>query len=91
MNTYLENYLEEKRDDLPFHKKVSLILGTQEEVEWKDMEEYVKNFPLPDYGFTPDGEYPICNIEKGNADITMEFDVNDIMEEGTLFVKVCPL
>lgn len=73
--------------NLPFHKKVSLILGTQEEVEWKDMEEYVKNFPLPDYGFTPDGEYPICNIEKGNADITMEFDVNDIMEEGTLFVK----
>lgn len=73
--------------NLPFHKKVSLILGTQEEVEWKDMEKYVKNFPLPDYGFTPDGEYPICNIEKGNADITMEFDVNDIMEEGTLFVK----
>lgn len=72
---------------LPFKKKVSLILGTQEEVEWTDMEEYVKKYPLPDYGFTPDGEYPICNIEKGNADITMEFDVKDPMDKGTLCIE----
>lgn len=68
--------------DLPFKKKVSLILGTQEEVEWTDMEAYVKKYPLPDYGFTPDGEYPICNIEKGNGDITMEFDVKDSEDGG---------
>ncbi|HQC81868.1 MAG TPA: M20/M25/M40 family metallo-hydrolase, partial [Bacillota bacterium] len=48
---------------IPFKKKVQLILGTQEEVEWTDMQAYVQNFPLPDYGFTPDGEFPICNIE----------------------------
>ena len=50
---------------LPFHKKVQIVLGTQEEVEWTDMGTYVKEFPLPDYGFTPDGEFPLCNIEKG--------------------------
>ena len=33
------------------------------------MRAYVKNFPLPNYGFTPDGEYPLCNIEKGMIDI----------------------
>jgi succinyl-diaminopimelate desuccinylase len=32
------------------------------------MDEYVKQYPLPDYGFTPDGSYPICNIEKGYID-----------------------
>jgi succinyl-diaminopimelate desuccinylase len=58
-------------------KKVQLILGTQEEVEWTDMDAYVAEYPLPDYGFSPDGEYPICNIEKGCADYTLEFDVND--------------
>ena len=58
---------------LPLHKKVQLIIGTQEEVEWTDMDEYVKYYPLPDYGFTPDGAYPICNIEKGFIDHTMEF------------------
>ncbi len=61
---------------LPLHKKVQLIIGTQEEVEWTDMDKYVKEYPLPDYGFTPDGVYPICNIEKGYIDHTMEFDVS---------------
>ncbi len=61
---------------LPLEKKVQLILGTQEEVEWNDMNAYVREFPLPDYGFTPDGEFPICNIEKGILDITLSFPVN---------------
>lgn len=58
---------------LPLKKKVQFILGTREETEWTDMEAYVKQFPLPDYGFTPDGEFPVCNIEKGGIDIKMEF------------------
>ena len=62
---------------LPFKKKVQLIIGTQEEVDWTDMEAYVKEYRLPDYGFTPDGEYPICNIEKGVMDVTMEFYVKE--------------
>lgn len=49
----------------PIRKKVQMILGTQEEVEWEDMDAYVRSYPLPDYGFTPDGEFPLCNIEKG--------------------------
>lgn len=62
---------------IPLKKKVQLILGTQEEVEWTDMDAYVANYKLPDYGFSPDGEYPICNVEKGTADFTIEFDIKD--------------
>ena len=54
-------------------KKIQMILGTQEEVEWSDMEGYVANYPLPDYGFTPDGEFPLCNIEKGCMDVELRF------------------
>lgn len=54
----------------PF-KKTQMILGTREETEWSDMYAYVEKYPLPDYGFTPDGEFPICNIEKGVASLTM--------------------
>lgn len=61
----------------PARKKVQLILGTQEEVEWIDMEEYVGNYPLPDYGFTPDGEFPLENIEKGICDIVMKFSADE--------------
>lgn len=63
--------------ELPMYKKAQLIIGTQEEVEWTDMHEYVRHYPLADYGFTPDGEYPICNIEKGCMDIEITFDFND--------------
>ena len=72
---------------LPMHKKVQLILGTQEEVEWVDMYAYVDKYPLPDYGFSPDGEYPICNIEKGSVDQLMEFDVKDEAEPAGLYLK----
>lgn len=56
------------------YKNVRLIIGTQEEVSWVDMDQYVKTEPLPDYGFTPDGEFPVQNIEKGIADYEFEFD-----------------
>lgn len=52
-------------------KKIQFILGTREETQWTDMDAYVKKYPLPDYGFTPDGEFPICNIEKGVATLEM--------------------
>ena len=61
---------------VPLRKKIQLILGTQEEVKWTDMEAYVREFPLPDYGFTPDGEYPMCNIEKSCIDLELSFPLD---------------
>ncbi len=72
---------------LPLQKKVQLIMGTQEEVEWVDMDQFVKEYPLPDYGYTPDGEYPICNIEKGTVDQCLEFDVRDDKEPEGVYLK----
>ena len=60
-----------KDEKKSFFKKVQLILGTREEAEWTDMASFVSKYPLPDYGFTPDGEFPVCNIEKGAASITL--------------------
>ncbi len=58
---------------ITLHKTIRMIIGTQEEIEWTDINEYVKHYPMPDYGFTPDGEYPLCNIEKGVMDCVMKF------------------
>ena len=57
----------------PLHKKIRMIIGTQEEVEWVDMYEYVAKYDLPDYAFTPDGHFPIGNVEKGYYDLVMNF------------------
>ncbi len=72
-----------KESGLEPKKKIQLILGTQEEVDWVDMREYVKKEKLPDYAFTPDGEYPLCNIEKGivDADFCYEISEKDIKPE----------
>lgn len=60
------------------HKKIQMILGTQEEVDWTDMDAFMASKPkLPDYGFTPDGEFPLCNIEKGIVDGDMVFNVDE--------------
>ena len=75
---------------LPFKKKIQLILGTQEEVKWTDMNAYVKEYPLPDYGFTPDGEFPICNIEKGGIDFNMVLPLGELVgeENGEYLVNI---
>ncbi len=57
----------------PLQKTVRMIIGTQEEVEWVDMIEYVLNYDLPDYAFTPDSSFPISNVEKGYYDLIMNF------------------
>ena len=47
------------------NKKVRLIFGTDEETSWADMRFYKEHEPLPDIAFSPDGQYPIINAEKG--------------------------
>jgi len=46
-------------------KKVRMILGLDEETKWEGMEYYFSKEPMPDYGFTPDAEFPAINGEMG--------------------------
>src|SRR5699024_854074 len=51
--------------DLPVSKKIRFIIGTDEESGWMCMDHYLANEPIPDFGFSPDAEFPIINGEKG--------------------------
>lgn len=44
---------------------IRLILGLDEETGWKGMDYYFDHVEKPDYGFTPDAEFPIINGEMG--------------------------
>lgn len=73
--------------NIPVYKKVELIIGTREEISWDDLERYKREgHQLPDYGYTPDGEFPIINREKGNVELLLKFsderceDVPEILE-----------
>lgn len=50
---------------IPLKKGVRLIFGTDEENGSEDLEIYKKYDKFPPKVFTPDGSFPIINIEKG--------------------------
>lgn len=52
-----------KESDLKLKKNVKLIVGTDEENEFRCMKAYGNEFEFPEFGFTPDGAFPVINIE----------------------------
>lgn len=50
---------------IPLKRGVRLIFGTNEENGSADLAYYLKKRQLPPMVFTPDGEYPVINGEKG--------------------------
>jgi len=62
---------------LSLTRRVRFIVGTMEEVDWADMRAYLATEPPPDFGFTPDGEFPVINREKGHCDVVLRFSGAD--------------
>ncbi|MDX9888369.1 MAG: dipeptidase PepV [Anaerovoracaceae bacterium] len=46
-------------------KGIRLILGLDEETGWSGMDYYLARESPPDFGFTPDAEFPVIRGEKG--------------------------
>lgn len=44
---------------------IRLIIGLDEETNWKGIKYYFDKVERPDFGFTPDGDFPLINGEKG--------------------------
>lgn len=65
-----------KELNLPVSKRVRFIVGTDEESGWDDMAYYFAHNGLkdPDFGFSPDAEFPIINGEKGNITTYLHFE-----------------
>lgn len=67
-----------------FNKRVRLIFGCDEENDWECMDYYVANEECPDFGFTPDADFPMIYGEMGIMDA--EF-VIDVPEKETLVIS----
>lgn len=59
--------------DLPVSKRIRVIIGTDEESGWGCMDHYLKVAETPDFGFSPDANFPIINGEKGNVSVQLNF------------------
>ena len=63
-------------------KKVRLIFGADEETTWTDMDYYKAHERIPDVAFSPDGEYPVINVEKGVLHIELSLHCPPTQGEG---------
>ena len=72
---------------LPINKRIRMIIGTDEESDWRCVEHYFKEEEMPTLGFAPDADFPIINAEKGIADLDMT-QQKSITETGTANVEV---
>ncbi|MFY9594566.1 MAG: Sapep family Mn(2+)-dependent dipeptidase [Caldicoprobacterales bacterium] len=73
---------------VPVNKKVRLILGTDEESGWEDMDYYFKNQPMPDFGITPDANYPVIHAEKGIVHIELYKEFNSESADKSPIVSI---
>ncbi len=85
--------LKELKDSgLPVNKKIRLIAGCDEESGWRDIEYLKTKTTLPEYGFSPDGDFPISYAEKGIVEVAFTIpklkNFKDI-KGGTALNAVC--
>jgi len=64
-------------------KKIKLIFGCNEESGWKCIDHYNKVAKMPDFGFSPDADFPVLYAEKGILHVAFYFE----NELGLSFVK----
>lgn len=51
-------------------KKFRLFVGCNEESGWGDVEYFKTKSSFPEYGFSPDGDFPVTYAEKGISHVT---------------------
>lgn len=61
---------------LPINKRVRMILGTDEESQWRCVDHYFEKEEMPTMGFAPDADFPIIYAEKGILDIQFNQDLS---------------
>ena len=70
-----------RESGIKLSKNVRMIVGTNEENGSADLKYYLKKESMPPMLFTPDGDYPVINIEKGMLRITFAKSIKDETSE----------
>ncbi|MDE6947109.1 MAG: dipeptidase PepV [Anaeroplasmataceae bacterium] len=65
------------------NKKIRLIMGCDEESGSRCLSHYFQNQPLPEFGFSPDAEFPLIYGEKAHMQYNFEgeLDSSEIIKE----------
>lgn len=76
--------------DIKLNKKIRFIFGTDEERLWECIRKYNEKEQTPDYGFTPDANFPLIYAEKGllQVDLIATNESNLILKGGDAYNSV---
>lgn len=83
-------------EKMKINKRVRLILGLNEEKNWKCINYYKQNEELPTIGFSPDADFPCIYAEKGIITVNFEHEFKiencEILEvsDGNNAINVVP-
>ncbi len=66
---------------VPLNRRVRMIIGTDEESEWRCVEHYFQQEEMPTMGFAPDADFPIIHAEKGISDFDIVQNISDTNEK----------
>lgn len=79
-----------KEAGIKTRRRIRLILGTNEESGWGCMNYYKAHGEIPHIAFSPDGDYPLVNSEKGimHANFAKKFSSNIEFFAGSAANKV---
>ncbi len=72
-------------DNYKINKRVRLILGLNEEKNWKCINYYKEHEEIPKIGFSPDADFPVIYAEK--SIITSYFKEHYVDKNSDLFIK----
>ena len=85
--------LKELKDSgIPCDRKFRLIVGCDEETGWRDVKYFATKSHFPEYGFSPDGNFPLSYAEKGITEVSFylpPFKNFSSTKGGTVVNAVC--
>ena len=75
-------------DTCKINKRVRLILGINEERDWKCIEYYKEHEELPTIGFSPDADFPYIYAEKGVLSIYIQENYSTYLNEPLIIENI---
>ena len=69
-------------------RRIRLIAGLDEETDWDGLAYYRRKFKDPDFGFSPDGCFPLVNGEKGILNFDLAHKIHKTMSDGLKLTRL---
>lgn len=75
-------------DTCQVHKRVRLILGLNEENDWKCINYYKKHEESPSIGFSPDSDFPCIYSEKALLTLYLKMDYSTFLDKDIIIKEI---